>query len=60
MVDRFAEQKGYLPLMINHLADGDFQIIPDSEFNLGITKKRHGGILKLKEEEYERLEKAYR
>lgn len=59
MVDRFAEQKGYLPLMTNHLAGGDFQIVPENEFNLGRTKKRHGGILKLKEEEYERLEKAY-
>lgn len=59
IVDRFAEGKGYLPLVTDHLAGGEFRVLSEEEFDLGRTKKRHGGVLKLKEGEYERLEKAY-
>lgn len=59
MVDRFAEGKGYLPLVTDDLAGGKFRILDDSEFDMGATKKRHGGILPVTEEEYRKLEQTY-
>lgn len=55
IVDRFAEGKGYLPLVTEELGSGKWRVLPDTEYNMGRVKKRHGGILKLTEEEYDRL-----
>lgn len=52
IVDRFAEGKGYLPLVTNDLAGGNFKILDDNKFDMGVNKKRHGGILPVTEEEY--------
>lgn len=60
IVDRFAEGKGYLPLVTNDLASGSFRILKDDEFDMGMTKKRHGGILNVTREEYEALEQKYK
>jgi len=59
MVDRFATGQGYLPLITDSLADGDFKILDDCQFDMGVTKKRHGGILPITEEEYDKLEEKY-
>ena len=58
IVDRFATGKGYLPLVTRDLASGSFRIMDDGEFHMGSTKKRHGGIIPITEEEYARLEKC--
>lgn len=55
IVDRFATGKGYLPLICSELALADFAIAED--YDLGVNKKRHGGVLELTDEEYERLSK---
>lgn len=59
IVDRFAEGKGYLPLITSDLSSGEWQVLSDEAFDFGQTKKRHGGVLKLTDEEYERLWQAY-
>lgn len=59
VVDRFAEGRGYLPLITNDLQSGEWKILSDDMYDLGKTKKRHGGILKLTDEEYERIKKAF-
>ena len=59
MVDRFAAHKGYLPLVSGKLESGEFRILEDSEFDMGSTRKRHGGILPVTEEEYGKLEEAF-
>lgn len=59
IVDRFAAGKGYLPLVTDNLAGGDFNILDDSEFDMGVTKKRHGGIIPITEAEYEILAEKY-
>ncbi len=59
IVDRFAEGKGYLPLVTNDLAGGDFRILNDNEFDMGVTKKRHGGIIPITEQEYGNLADQY-
>lgn len=59
IVDRFAEGKGYLPLITEDLHSGKWEILPDDSYDLGVTKKRHGGILTLTDAEYERMDKAF-
>ena len=55
MVDRFAEGKGYLPLVCSSLQDGDFKTVPEDTYHLGENRKRHGSVLALTEEEYQKL-----
>ena len=55
IVDRFATHKGYLPMVTDDLASGEFKVLSDEEFDLGVTLKRHGGIMNLTEEEYQVL-----
>ena len=57
IVDRFATGKGYLPLVTKSLKTGDFTVLNDTQFDMGVTKKRHGGIIPITEEEYRRLHK---
>ena len=59
MVDRFAQDAGYLPLFSTDFGSGQFRIADESEYDLGETKKRHGSILCLTEEEYVALEKKW-
>jgi hypothetical protein len=59
IVDRFAEGKGYLPLLASDLDSGEFRIVPDGSFDLGKTKKRHGGVLPITAAESMRLLAAY-
>lgn len=59
IVDRFAEGKGYLPIVTKDIKSGDFRVLKDSEFDMGKNKKRHGSVINITEDEYERLEKKY-
>lgn len=59
MVDRYATHGGYLPMLSDDIVKGGFRVLDESEFNLGKSLKRHGGILPITEEEYERVEKAF-
>ncbi len=55
IADRFLEGKGYLPMVTDKLASGDFRILSPEQYDMGRTKKRHGGVLRITDEEYERL-----
>lgn len=55
IADRFAEGKGYLPMVSEDLASGEFRILEPEQYDMGVTKKRHGGVLSITDEEYERL-----
>lgn len=59
IVDRFASDEGYLPLLSTNLPTGEFRQLPEEAYHMGNTKKRHGGILEITDNEYERLEKVY-
>ena len=59
VVDRFAEGKGYLPMVTDDLASGEFRILKEEEFHMGDTKKRHGGVILVTEEEYRRLAERF-
>ena len=58
IADQFAEGKGYLPMITEDLSSGDFTILEKEKYDLGRTKKRHGGVLELSDAEYQRLIKA--
>lgn len=59
IVDRYTTHGGYLPLITSDLSKGDFIILSDEQFDFGGTKKRHGGIINITAEEYERLRNFY-
>ncbi len=55
IVDRFAVNGGYLPMVCTELATCDFRILQEDEFDMGKTKKRHGSVLEITDEEYQEL-----
>lgn len=58
IADRFAKGLGYLPMITKDLSSGDFEILDVTQYDFGKTKKRHGGVLAITDEEYERIVKA--
>lgn len=59
LVDQFAEGLGYLPLVCRKLGKGEFTILERTEYDMGKNQKRHGSVLPLSGDEYERLEKRF-
>ncbi len=59
IVDRFAAGLGYLPLVTKDLASGDLRILADDEYDFDRYKKRHGGVIQISDEQYDRLVEAY-
>ncbi|HIU76035.1 MAG TPA: glycoside hydrolase family 43 protein [Candidatus Pelethocola excrementipullorum] len=57
--DQFAAKKGYLPIIINDLETGAMEFLKESDYNLGQTRKRHGGIIEISEDEYQQLLRHY-
>lgn len=59
IADRFQAGKGYLPMLSENLEEGQFRILSPEEYDMGMTKKRHGGIMQITNEEYEALLQFY-
>ena len=62
--DQYAEGKGYLPVITTDLSDADnsnqsWKKLSTGEYSFDTLKKRHGTILNLTQEEYERVMEAY-
>lgn len=55
MVDQFARQLGYLPIFCDDLVQAEFRVVSAGEYHLGENRKRHGSVLPITQEEYERL-----
>lgn len=55
IVDRFATNKGYMMLQTTDLASGSFQIIEEEKYHFGQTKKRHGSVLPITDDEYQHI-----
>lgn len=60
MVDQFATGRGYLPIVTKNMASGSFRVLRPDEYDMGATKKRHGSVLNITDEEYDRLEQKYK
>lgn len=59
LVDRFAEELGYLPLVCSSLRNGEFQVPDETQYHMGQGRKRHGSVLSVTEEEYRKLAGHY-
>lgn len=57
--DRYGVGKGYMPIVIEDLESAKMTILPDEDYNFGELLKRHGGVLKIDDETYERLKGHY-
>ena len=56
MVDQYATGGGYLPLLSSDLSStGNFRVLDSSEYSLGTSHKRHGGILNITAAELDRI-----
>lgn len=60
MVDQFATNGGYLPLVTEDFKTGKFHILDSSEYDMGKNIKRHGSVLNLTKQEYDALIDRYR
>ena len=55
ILDQFATHKGYLPLITQDIEKGVFRVLSPEEYDLGKSRKRHGGVLPLTQAEYEKI-----
>lgn len=55
IADRFKQRLGYLPIVFDDLAAGEAHVLPDDAFDFGSLLKRHGGVVAISDEEYDRL-----
>lgn len=53
--DQFKAHKGYLPILIDDLMAGEMHILPEDAYDFSGRLKRHGGVLEITDEEYDRL-----
>lgn len=53
--DQFAARKGYLPIIIDDLKAMRPVPLREGEYDFGRTLKRHGGVIKIDDEAYQRL-----
>lgn len=59
IVDRFAEGKGYMPLLCKNLETEDFRMLDSTMYHMGKSWKRHGSILPVTQAEMKRLIQNY-
>jgi len=59
MADRFAIDGGYIPYITDDIRSGDFKPLMDTQYDMGMSKKRHGSVLNITCEEYNRLKEVY-
>lgn len=59
IADRFAQHKGYMPIIIDDMEHGVMHVIDDDGYDMGTTRKRHGGVMEITDSEYDRLLKHF-
>ena len=59
IADQYHTGKGYIPFLCDDLSTGNFYLPDEGSYDMGKRKKRHGGIIRISDEEYERLVKAF-
>lgn len=59
IADQYHTGKGYLPFLCDDLSTGNFYIPDEGSYDMGKRKKRHGGVIRITDEEYDRLIKAF-
>lgn len=46
-------------MLSRNLEKGELEILPDGSYDMGKSMKRHGGVLALSDQEYDRLMQAF-
>ncbi|MGH1875058.1 family 43 glycosylhydrolase [Enterococcus casseliflavus] len=59
-LDYFKEKKGYLPFQIDNLDLGQLKKLTSKQFDMGNSRKRHGGFLEISDREYQELMTFYK
>lgn len=59
IADQYHTGKGYIPFLCDDLSTGNFYLPDEGSYDMGPRKKRHGGVIKITDEEYDRLIKAF-
>lgn len=55
IADQYRTNGGYTPFLCNDLASGEFKQLHNDQYDMGKRKKRHGGVIKITDEQYEKL-----
>lgn len=55
IVDYIRKSAGYIPVVLDDVAAGKVHIIPEDQYDFGSMLKRHGGVLAITDDEYDRL-----
>lgn len=59
LVDQFAANGGYIPLLGESLPEGRFKEMKREQYHMGMLQKRHGSVLPLDKNEYRAVREAY-
>lgn len=59
LVDQFAVNGGYIPLICNSLSEGNFKFVEEDQYDMGQLQKRHGSVLLLSDNEYRAIKERY-
>ncbi len=59
IADQYHTHKGYIPFLCDDLASGEWVQLDADQFSMGQRKKRHGGVIKITDEEYDKLIEYY-
>lgn len=60
IADNYHGNNGYIPFLTKALSSGDFTQLLSEEYDMGIRKKRHGGVLKIQDYVADMLIKHYK
>ena len=55
IADQYHKHQGYTPFLCDDLASGKFVQLHNDQFEMGKRKKRHGGVIKITDEQAEKL-----
>ncbi|HJD47185.1 MAG TPA: glycoside hydrolase family 43 protein [Candidatus Mediterraneibacter norfolkensis] len=55
IADCYSRRRGYFPMITENLEGGKFVLPGPDEYCMGENRKRHGGVMEITSEEYERL-----
>ena len=44
-----------MPIIIDDIAAGKMHVIDDDKYDMGASRKRHGGVMEITDAEYDRL-----
>ncbi|MFC6465218.1 glycoside hydrolase family 43 protein [Marinilactibacillus sp. GCM10026970] len=59
IADQFSKGLGYLPILIPDLEHPEMTVLKADDYDMGETRKRHGGVIKITDEEYRGLIEKY-